>query len=166
MTRLRIRATTQIDDLEITSVITAAFGRADEATLVRLLTRDGDAVISLAATEDETIIGHVLMSRMRAPFPALGLAPVSVLPAHQSQGVGAALIREAITQAMETDAAAIFVLGDERYYARFGFDVAAAAGFSCPYSGPHFAVLALKGPLPQVTGDVAYAKAFDEALSD
>ena len=30
----------------------------------------------------------------------------------------------------------------------------------------HFAALPLKGPLPQVTGDVAYAKAFDEALSD
>ena len=163
---MRLRPATEADDLEIAAVVTAAFGRADEAKLVRLLNRDGDAVISLIATEGETIIGHVLLSRMRAPFPALGLAPVSVLPAHQGQGVGDAMIREAIAQAGRTDAAAIFVLGDQRYYGRFGFDVASATGFTCAYSGPHFAVLPMKGALSQVTGDVAYAKAFDEAFSD
>lgn len=163
---MQIRSPSPADASAIDAVVTAAFGRSDEATLVRMLTRDGDTVISLVATEGEMLIGHVMLSRMRAPFPALGLAPVSVLPAHQSQGVGAALIREAISKVNESDAAAIFVLGDQRYYGRFGFDVAAAADFTCPYSGPHFAALALKGPLPQVTGDVDYAKAFDEALSD
>ncbi len=163
---MRLRPATEADDLEIAAVVTAAFGRADEAKLVRLLNRDGDAVISLIATEGETIIGHVLLSRMSAPFSALGLAPVSVLPAHQSQGVGAALIREAIAQAGQTDVVAIFVLGDQRYYCRFGFDVEAAKGFTCAYRGPHFAVLPLKRPLPEITGDVAYAKAFDEAFSD
>ena len=35
---------------------------------------------------------------MRAPFRALGLAPVSVVPARQGTGVGSALIREAMDE--------------------------------------------------------------------
>lgn len=166
MTQPRIRPADPADDAQIAAVVAAAFGRADEARLVQRLGRDGDAVISLVASQGEAIIGHVLLSRMRGPFPALGLAPVSVLPARQGQGVGAALIREAITQAQATDAAAIFVLGDQSYYGRYGFDVAAAAGFACRFGGPHFAVRPLKGPLPQRNGAIAYAEAFDEAPSD
>lgn len=166
MSQLNVRPVTAADADEIDAVIAAAFGRRDEARLVRLLDRNGDTVISLAATLDDVVIGHVLLSRMQAPFPALGLDPVSVLPGHQRQGVGAALIHAAVAQARATEAAAIFVLGDLGYYGRFGFDAEAARGFRCAFSGPHFAALPLKGPLPSAAGDVAYAKAFDEALSD
>ncbi len=156
---MRIRAEQPTDKAAIHAVVAAAFGQKDEADLVDALRDAGDAVVSLVAMEDDRIIGHVMLSAMRAPFRALGLAPVSVEPGRQSVGLGSALIKAAIRVAREAGYAAIFVLGDQAYYGRFGFDVEAAAGFASPYAGHHFAVLALE-PLPATEGAVDYAPAF------
>ncbi len=144
------------------ALVEAAFGRAPEADLVADLTSDGDAEISLVAEEGERGIGHVLLSRMSAPFPALALAPVSVDPAFQGSGVGLTLIGEAIDRARQAGWAAIFVLGSPTYYGRFGFDAALAAGFTSPYASPAFMALALAPPLPTLTGDLRHAPAFAE----
>jgi putative acetyltransferase len=97
---------------------------------------------------------------MSAPFHALGLAPLSVLPQWQRRGIGSALIEAALQRARAQECRAIFVLGDPDYYGRFGFRTDLAAGFSSPYAGPHFMVLSLGGPLPLVSGRVEYAGAF------
>jgi putative acetyltransferase len=155
-----IRAEHPADRAAIHAVVAAAFGQPDEADLVDSLRYGGHAVVSLVAEEDSGVVGHVMLSAMQAPFRALGLAPVSVTPDRQSAGVGSALIIEAIRLAREASYAAVFVLGDQAYYSRFGFDVDAATGFASPYAGAHFAVLALE-PLPVTTGAVAYAPAFE-----
>lgn len=148
-------------DLEaIDDVVIRAFGRDDEARLVAQLRRDGDATTSLVAVAGDVVIGHVMLSPMSAPFRALGLAPVSVAPKHQKQGVGAALIDAAVVQARQGGWSAIFVLGDPAYYGRFGFRADLAAGFSSPYAGPHFMVLPLTDELPVASGKVSYAAAF------
>ena len=144
----------------IDRVVSAAFGQAAEARLVHELDRAGDTVLALVAEVPGEIIGHVLLSRLSAPFPALALAPVSVAPAQQLRGIGSALIRAVIDRARAAGWAAIFVLGDPAYYRRFGFDAAAAAGFSTPYAGPHFMVLPLAPPLPASQGALAHAPAF------
>lgn len=157
---MQIRPETPADHAAIRAVITAAFARADEADLVEQLRHDGDAAISLVAEADGVLSGHVLLSPMTAPFAALGLAPLSVLPAHQRQGVGNALMHAAIDAARATGAAAIFLLGDPAYYRRFGFSTEAAKPFASPYAGPHFMALPLVDPLPATHGAVAYAAAF------
>jgi len=53
---------------------------------VEQLHADGDVVISLAVVGDGVVVGHVMLSVMRAPFRALGLAPVSVVPARRVTG--------------------------------------------------------------------------------
>lgn len=148
------------DIAAIDDVIVRAFGREDEARLVAQLRRDGDATISLVATAGDTVIGHVLLSPMSAPFQALGLAPLSVIPEHQKQGVGTALMNAAVAQAREGGWSAIFVLGDPVYYGRFGFRADLATGFSSPYAGPHFMLLPLMDVLPVASGKVSYAAAF------
>ncbi len=100
---------------------------------------------------------------MSAPFPALGLAPVSVTPARQGQGVGSRLIEAAIQRARDLGYEAIVVLGDQRYYSRFGFDAAAASGYASPYAGPHLALLKLPERTLPSEGRIDYAPAFDEA---
>jgi putative acetyltransferase len=142
--------------------VTAAFGRDDEARLVTALDEAGDSIVSLVAIEDNVIIGHVLLSRMTAPFAALGLAPLAVHPDHQSRSLGGALVRAVIERAKVVGARAVFVLGDPDFYSRFGFGAAHARGFACAYAGPHLLVLPLGGPLPVPTGRIAYAPAFDE----
>lgn len=158
---IKIRAETAQDHAGVAALIERAFGRVDEAQLVDRLRGDGDAVISLIAECDGVIAGHAMLSKMSAPFPALGLGPLSVDPAHQRRGVGAALMGEAIAQARREGWNAIFVLGDHVYYGRFGFEARIAAGFRSPYAGPHFMALPLVEKLQTQTGTVEYAQAFD-----
>lgn len=141
-------------------MIEAAFGQPDEARLAAALDEAGDAVISLVAVERGAVIGHILLSELGAPFPALALAPLSVLPEFQGRAVGASLIRAAIDAATSAGARGIFLLGDAEYYGRFGFAVAPARGFASPFAGPHMMVLPLNGPLPATSGKITYAPAF------
>ena len=117
------------DRKAVYQVVSSAFGQSVEAELVEALREDGDSVVSLVAAEDGQIVGHVLLSRMDAPFPALALAPVSVIPARQQSGIGSTLIKSAVNRVRSEGWVAIFVLGDPNYYERFGFDREAAAGF-------------------------------------
>lgn len=154
-----LRAFAPGDEAAAREVVTAAFGQADEADLVDALRADGDVVIELLAFAGAAAVGHVLLSRMTAPLQALALAPVSVIPSHQRQGVGQALVRAAIAAAEAGPWQAIFVLGDLDYYGRFGFEAALAAPFDSHYAGPHFAALALK-PWPARCGLLRHAPAF------
>lgn len=157
---MNIRPETPADLAAIAEVVERAFGRPDEARLVEALRKDGDAAISLLAEDDGRVIGHILFSPMSAPFPALGLAPLSVAPDRQAQGVGAALMWAGLEAASGGDWRAVFVLGDPAYYGRFGFRAERAQGFVSPYAGPHLMALALHGDLPASTGPIDYAPAF------
>lgn len=154
------RAAEPEDGAFILAVVAAAFGRSDEADLVDRLTADGDAALSLVAQDGDRIVGHILFSRMKAPFPALALAPVSVAPDRQREGIGGALIRAGLDLATAHGWRGVFVLGDPAYYGRFGFGVDAAWGFDSPYAGPHLMALGLGGPLPVRAGAIAHAPAF------
>jgi putative acetyltransferase len=150
------------DKALIFGIHAAAFPADDEARLVDRLREDGDLVISLIAAVDETPVGHVAFSRMIAPFGALGLAPVGVLPDLQRRGIGEALIRSGLDRARHLGWEGAFVLGDTQYYERFGFSSSLASGFACRFAGAHLMAIALNGgSLPQLRGDVSYAAAFD-----
>ncbi|HEY1613190.1 MAG TPA: N-acetyltransferase [Rhizomicrobium sp.] len=158
---LVIRDETEADGPAIHDVQIAAFASGAEAQLVEALRSDGDLVFSVVAVLGGSIVGHAAFSRMNAPFKALGLGPVGIVTERQGQGVGTALILAGLTRAAAANWRCIFVLGGVDYYARFGFACDAAAGFRCHYAGPHFMALALNGPLPVATGEVAYPRAFE-----
>jgi putative acetyltransferase len=148
------------DHAAIRRVHLEAFPTAAEADLVERLRRDGDAAVELVADHDGAAIGHVMLSAMQAPFPALGLGPVGVLAAHRGQGVAERLIRNALRRAREGGWRAVFVLGDPAYYRRFGFRAEHAAGFECAWSGPCLMALPLEGTMPATRGRIDYAPAF------
>jgi len=138
-----------------------SFPGPGEADLVDQLRRDGDLIISLVAIEGRELCGHVMFSKMAAPFRALGLAPVAVLPDWRRRRIAAALIREGIKRATYQGWAGIFVLGDPNYYRRFGFESKHAEGFESPYAGPHFMALPLNSDeLPLRLGRIDYPSAF------
>jgi len=142
-------------------LVAAAFQRRDEAVLIDHLRSGGACVISLVAVEGDEIVGHVLFSRLIAPFRALGLGPVSVKPNRQRVGIGSQLVRMGLDQAREGGCEGVFVLGDPKFYSRFGFDPALASGFTSRYLGPHLMALSLGGDLPTREGSIEYAPAFD-----
>jgi putative acetyltransferase len=157
------------NDLEaVLAVHRAAFGRGDEAELVRRLCEAGDNTCELLAETETDVIGHVMYSPCRIEHGddsrVVGLAPVGVLPTWQGQGVGTALIHQSL-DAMRSEGRirAVVVLGEPSYYARFGFTPASRAGLHDTYGGGDaFMVLALQpGGLDGYQGRVDYAPAFD-----
>lgn len=166
-----IRAATAADTEAVDTIIRAAFAGTDfghqgEAELVRMIEADGDALVSLVAERDGAIVGHVLFSRMNVEadgqkFAGAGLAPVSVVPSAQGQGIGDALIRAGLDAIRDQGVAISFVLGHETYYPRFGYSPDLAARFTSPFAGPHFMAMMLDSDAdwPQC-GRADYAPAF------
>jgi putative acetyltransferase len=156
-----VRPETPGDIAAIRVVEEAAFGQSAEARLVDDLRTAGDSIFSLVAVDNGTVVGHALFSRMKAPFPALALAPVAVLPERQRMGVGSRLISEGIARSEAAGWLGIFVLGDPAFYRRFGFDAGKASGFISPYAGPHLMALPLgRSELPANAGSIQHAPAF------
>lgn len=150
---------TEADHRAIHLLTRTAFGRTEEADLIDALRSEGALALSLTARLGRAYLGHAGFSELKAPFPAWALAPVSVRKCCRGQGVAAALIREGIARARAAGIAALFVLGDPKYYARFGFSARAARGFDGPWSGPYFQVLPLGGA-PLARGPLRYAAPF------
>src|SRR5215217_2444072 len=94
---MRIRREEAPDVQKIRTVNAAAFGSAAEADIVDVLRSDAHHVVSLVADEDGEIVGHIMFSPVRvvgAPdLQAMALAPMSVIPERQHEGIGSALVR-------------------------------------------------------------------------
>jgi putative acetyltransferase len=161
--RTEIRPEHPEDEAGIDAVLRAAFPEPVEADLVRRLRRDGDLVLSLVAEEDGTIIGQVAFVPIAldpdSGYRVWGLAPVSVLPHRQGQGIGSALIGRGLDLATAAGIGLILVLGDQNYYGRFGFDTVLASGIEVAWAGPYFAALALSEITPP-RGKAIYPAAF------
>src|SRR5213594_5213203 len=126
------------DSAAIQKVHTKAFGGPSEAKLVRLISERKKALISLVAVSDDSVVGHILFSRVTidnvpAAFNGIGLAPVAVLPTFQRRGIGSKLIREGLERCKQARYDAVVVLGDPAYYSRLGFVRAADFGLQNEY---------------------------------
>jgi predicted N-acetyltransferase YhbS len=66
---------------------------------------------------------------------ALLLGPLAVEPMLKGAGVGSALMRQAVSEAKRLGYAAIILVGDAPYYARFGFSAAKTCTLAMP--GPY-----------------------------
>jgi putative acetyltransferase len=161
------------DERAIHEVEADAFERADEAELVDRLRARGRNFLSLVATRDGAIVGHLLVTRVciegaREDLLLLGLAPVAVAAARQRSGIGSQLVRASLQAARESGAAGMVVLGHPEYYPRFGFVPARDLGLFCDYDpeGEAFFVQELApGSLAGLRGRVRYAPEFDEGGS-
>lgn len=178
---MRLRTERSDDRTAVRRVTELAFGQADEADLVERLHRAGAALVALVAElgegdeQQRTVVGHVLFSPVSvlagsraqaAEVRVAGLAPLSVLPEHQSSGIGSALVRAGLARCGELGLAGVVVLGHARYYPRFGFRPAHELGLSCEYDVPADVFQALElapGSLRGIAGVVRYHSAFAEA---
>jgi putative acetyltransferase len=159
-----IRHAKPSDSAAVAAVVSAAFGRPDEAQLIGRLRADGDVMFELVAEEAGEVVGHVLFSRLWADRDDLyaALAPLAVRPDRQRAGLGAQLVRAGLEAAPQFGAVGVLVVGDPGYYGRFGFSHTAAARVSCPYSSlAAFQGLALQPGMLDAAMTVAYPSGFE-----
>lgn len=119
--------------------------------------------LSLVAVEERgTVVGHVVCTRALVDDrPALGLGPIAVRPDFQGAGVGSALMHAVLGAAEALAEPAVVLLGDPRFYGRFGFVDAVELGIEPAVAdwAPFFQVRRLVGDLPR--GRFRYAAPFE-----
>ncbi len=145
-----------------------AFNSEAEPRLVAALRDGGFARVSLVADVAGSVVGHILFSDLqivepRRATPALALAPMAVLSAHQRGGIGSRLVRAGLEAGRAAGHRIVIVLGHPDYYPRFGFSARLAQPLDSPYAGPAFMALELApGALATVRGKVEYPPPFAE----
>ncbi len=160
-----VRRETPADAPAIREVLEQAFGQPGEANLVDRI-RETEAFIpdlSLLAESEGRAVGHVLFSKVPVRVKvlyvkALALAPLGVRPAVHRRGVGSALVRAGLDAARKLSFPFVVVVGDPRYYTRFGFKPGRPqleANFDFPFEA--FQVAELRpGSLSGLQGRVEY----------
>ena len=89
--------------------------------------------LALVAERDGVVVATVRLWHVAAgDRPALLLGPLAVSPDLQGEGLGKAMMREAIWRAACLGHGAILLVGDAPYYARFGFSAAPTQGLAMP----------------------------------
>lgn len=154
---IELRSEAPEDRRAIWHVNAEAFGRPDEADLVDALRENGDLFASSVVLVDGQVVGHAaLSSGMVGMIPVLVLAPVAVLPQHQKQGHGEAVVLHVLRAG---ESSPVSVLGDPGYYSRFGFVDAARFGVKPPFAVAPGAFQLLR-PEAFPTGVLKYAAPF------
>lgn len=164
----------QIGDAEqIRLVNTRAFGQAAEADIVDALRKTCPAGKSFVAEYEGKVVGHILFTPVVIESNAkqvggMGLAPMSVLPEFQRQGIGSLLIQASLDEMRKTQQPFVIVLGHPEYYPRFGFKRASDYGIASQYDNvpeEAFMILILdEGVLKNISGIAKYRAEFDVAM--
>ena len=124
--------------------------------------------LSLVASDDGTIVGHVMFSRgFLDATPSLVevevLSPLAVAGSHRRRGIGAELVANGVKVLADRGVPAVFLEGDPRYYGRLGFEPALPRGFGKPSDripDEAFQVLVTNTHEPWMTGALVYPEAF------
>jgi putative acetyltransferase len=129
---MKIREATAVDVERIGNLHLDAFGKEEGPAVSRLaidLLADETAqpLLALVAENRTDIVGSIIFSTVEVrgsegeEIVAYILAPLAVASALQRRGVGRALIERGLQMLKDRGTDLVFVLGDPRYYSRFGF---------------------------------------------
>ena len=165
--QLRVMESHEVDEVDAlirTAFLTALVTDGSEQDLVKRLRSSAGYLPEqeLVALDDDRIVGHILTTRIvidgeAGPVDALEVAPLCVALDHRCRGIGALLMEEALKRGRAAGFPAVFLVGDSRYYARFGFRPVAEFGIRNSGSIPDDVVLGVElepGALDGTDGSV------------
>ena len=170
---IAVREETPDDVSAIRKVNELAFRQPQEADIVDALRESCDEFFSLVADCDGEVVGHALFTPVTIETPrgavrGMGLAPMSVLPGRQRQGVGSALVRHGLAALRDRSCPFVIVLGHPEYYPRFGFEPASPHDIRCQWEGvpsDAFLIFVLdQRAMDGVSGVARYRDEFDDAM--
>ncbi len=130
---MEIRLENENDYFDVENLVRNSFWNvyrpgAFEHYIVHNLRNDDSFIKNLAYVieEDGEIIGHINYSTgdIDSSIPAVVLGPIAISKKYQNQGYGSKLIEYTLNLAEEMNIPFVFVIGDENYYSRFGFETA------------------------------------------
>ena len=168
---MKIRQEIPKDYKLIYNLIKEAFADAEksdgnEHNLVSAL-RNSRAFIpelSLVAEYNGKIVGHIMFTKAEiGNSTQLALAPLSVLPQYQRQGIGKALIAQGHKIAKQLGYEYSIVLGSDKYYPQMGYIPTESYGIKPPFEVPsqNFMACKLKENAQSISGIIKYAKEFN-----
>ena len=120
-----VRASRPDDLAGLERLYPAAFPDEDLLPLVKSLLATPSIVLSLVATVESQVAGHVAFTTCGVEGSDANvalLAPLAVAPALQRKGIGTELVRAGLRHLREKSVSSVIVLGDPAYYGRHGFE--------------------------------------------
>jgi predicted N-acetyltransferase YhbS len=130
-----IRAEKASDVVAREALLDACFGENRHARTCQRL-RDGRAPaegLAFSAMAEGRLVGTLRLWHVSAGgIPALMLGPLAVEASSRKFGVGTALMDHALAAATARGHRAVILLGDEPYYARFGFSAEKMTAIALP----------------------------------
>jgi putative acetyltransferase len=113
-----------ITDVTVEAFKTLAISSKTEQFIIRELRAAHALAVSLVAEMGGRVVGHVAFSPIVISDGSqgwYGLGPIAVLPEYQRNGVGKALVEAGLSRLHKLQAQGCCLVGDPRYYKRFGF---------------------------------------------
>jgi len=175
---LQVRKALESDKQALSDVVIAAFGEVQGQEIADLITKlladpSAQPLLSLVATTNDNAVGHILFTNARIRHSqrivsATILAPLSVHPEYQNQGIGGRLIKEGLKRLKAAGVELVFVLGHPGYYPKYGFSPAGIKGFDASYpilpknSGAWMVQELRPGVIGHVSGQVICADALND----
>lgn len=161
--------TANVSDLEsIRKVHIDAFGSqgiaVSELALALIADETAQPLLALVAEEDGEVVGSVIFSAVHITgaknISAFILAPLAVANRYQRIGIGRELVNSGLRTLRERGAVMVFVLGDPRYYGRYGFSSRHQVRAPHPLPYPEaWMAMALQGDaLGSVSGELVCAR--------
>ena len=165
-----IRQEVEKDYNDVYKLVKEAFTGAEhsdgnEQELVTALRKGGAFIpeLSLVAEINGEVAGHIMFTKGTVNGDTvLILAPLSVKPEFQKQGIGMALINEGHRIAKEMKYQYSLVLGSELYYPKAGYKPAEVFNIKTPdgISPVNFMAIKLQENAKPISGEVCYSKEF------
>ena len=175
--KINIRKELTTDHLAVFNLIKKAFANETfsdhkEQFLVNRLRKSTAFIpeLSIIAESNSQVVGHILLTKInivnnQQSNPSLALAPISILPNFQKQGIGSKLIKYAHKKAIKMGYTSIILLGHPDYYTKFGYRPTENFGINLPFDVPKeycMAIELINDSLNAIQGTVTYPKEFYE----